>query len=423
MAGSVGHNRQHKDLDYIKKDGFLVTWENDKIKNLDTKQLYEYQAKRIAEIDEIIKEKTGRASQVKNHFIEGLISIGRDGFNSLTSNQKSELMEICGQFAQDFCSKHNIELIHCSVHFDEGHYDENGKWQDNAHIQFCAENVNLDTGKAVLSRLTKADFQQLQTDIATRTKHLGFERGENYHAKGEKAPKQEYWKNYKREKTIEQTEKLLEKTKQLEKELATKQNELSAKDKIIAKFKADLEHSELVKDNIKNLYMEARQLLKETQEAKQVDYQELKKHYEQKLVSLSEKEKQLEAKDKTIDELKSEIKEVKTSGYELKINNYLLQSELIRSATRIAIKNDDKVEANKIAEKSTELLADHKKFMDKVKTADFLSDEKRAKLEDISTNKITANLNWAIKKCVEIVQRVKEVVLEASKSLGRGMSM
>jgi hypothetical protein len=216
LSGSINHNREHKDLDYTKKDGPLFTWENESVRRLEMPDVHKYERETIQELDKIVKEKTGRKSQIKNHFVDGLLSLGREQYNSLDDRQKRELAKDCCRFVQDFTKKHGVRLMHFSVHFDEGYTDEKGQWQDNAHCQFNFENVNRQTGKAVLSRLTKKDLQQLQTDFATKIKKYGFERGRDYHAEGLKAPKQEDWKQRKRRLEQQDLDKAKEIIKQQE---------------------------------------------------------------------------------------------------------------------------------------------------------------------------------------------------------------
>jgi len=98
---------------------------------------------------------------------------------------------MCSKFIDDFASKHNTTVHAISYHFDEGHFDKyTGEWKDNAHVQFVFDNVNSQTGRAINSRLTKQDLRNLQSDLAKVLEPLGFERGKDYKAHNEKAPKQ-----------------------------------------------------------------------------------------------------------------------------------------------------------------------------------------------------------------------------------------
>ena len=194
---------RHKTLDYTNHDLEIITKENPVFDELKThRQVYEWEQNRIKELEFLVKEKTKRKSQIKDYFTDGLLSIGRDKFKELTPKQRTELVEVSFKFIDDFAKKHNTTLLHKSAHFDEGFFDVDKVWQPNAHIQFCFENVNSETGKAINSRLTRQDLRQLQTDYAEVVKHLGFVRGKEYNKldEPEMPPKHKRWKDFKRQK-------------------------------------------------------------------------------------------------------------------------------------------------------------------------------------------------------------------------------
>lgn len=259
LAGSIEHNRKHKELDYVRKDLAITTAENPEVEKLTSVELHQYERLEIQKNEDNIKEKTGRKSQVKNHFIDGLISFGRDQYKALTEEEQENLINDCCAHVQHLAENNNLKIYHLSMHEDEGYYDENETWQENPHFQFCFNNVNEKTGKAFLSRLTKQDFKNLQTNIAKVCEKYGFERGTDYSAENKQAPKQVYWKDYKRQQ--EQLTKTI---------LQDNISVLKQENKDLKTQLAEMEKT----------YQLDRQTLKDSKVAKQSDYQKLKLEFE-----------------------------------------------------------------------------------------------------------------------------------------------
>lgn len=198
LTGAIMHNRQHKKLDYVKKDGDIFTYETS-TKNLPDKDVFVYEQNQLNELKTLIKEKTGRTSQTKNYYVDGLISLGRDQFSQLDKMQQERLINKTFEFLRvEIRDKLQTNVKVCSFHFDEGHKNEYGEWALNPHIQFTFENVNQNTGKTIQRTLTKKMLKDLQTKVSEYYQEFGFQRGKDYKEQGEIAPKQVYWKDYKR---------------------------------------------------------------------------------------------------------------------------------------------------------------------------------------------------------------------------------
>lgn len=201
------------------------------------------------------------------------------------------------------------------------------------------------------------DFKQIQNDLGKHFAELGFERGRDYAAEGLKCPKNIDYKQYSEIKAHEQQQRkaliqgfneelepLIELGQALKFEcndsktfvdnltskvfepLADLGNHLkpeitdnietiqqlteevdkafSAKDQIIADFKARINQQNLELAQLKEVYNQTREQLKATKEAKQVDYQDLKQEYEaiKKILESS---------------LKKEITNAKQQGFKL----------------------------------------------------------------------------------------------------------
>ena len=68
---------------------------------------------------------------------------------------------------------HGVETLHLSLHFDEGHLDENGNLKVNYHAHMGLDFFNWETGKT--NKLGKKKMKELQDVLADA---LGMERGE-----------------------------------------------------------------------------------------------------------------------------------------------------------------------------------------------------------------------------------------------------
>ena len=329
LASSVQHNREHKKLDYVKQDGLIMTSENQIIVDLNQDELHKFEREQISELQELIKEKTGRKSQVQNFYVDGLLSLGREVFDTLNEDEKIDLANTCAHFVTDFADKHNVNLMHVSAHFDEGHTDENGKWQDNAHIQFCFENINRDTGKAVLSRLTKKDLQNLQTEFAKCVSGYGFERGINYASIGEKAPKQIYWKDYKRQKLQEEQKKSLELTQTKNIVInSLKTANATLKEQIISEMRVAFDDPNLkTLDDIKESYIHFKEIAIEYNKKNQDDKLNRENYYKE----LETLKKAKESQANNILKLTSDLKAKDNQINQLIIENNSQEIELTRA--------------------------------------------------------------------------------------------
>lgn len=322
------HNRQHKKLDYVKEDGDIFTYETS-TKNLPDKDVFVYEQAQINELKTLIKDKTGRTSQVKNYYVDGLIILGRDQFLQLDNKQQQKLIDKTFEFVRtQIRDRFQTSVKVCSFHFDEGHKNEQGKWDLNPHIQFTFENVNRNTGKTIQRTFTKSILKELQTKVSEYYQEFGFIRGKDYKAHNEQAPKQVYWKDYKRQREHETKQDLLiqiEKVKPLEIE----NNEL----------KAQL-------SQLQDSYQQLRDELKKSGEATQADYQRLK----QEKASL---ENQLKLSIRANEDLLGRVTYAESINNRLNSEKTALQNELlaIKSLKRLEIEKQEQK-----AKEKTELL-------------------------------------------------------------------
>jgi hypothetical protein len=311
----------------------------EKIDKKDQKAVYKY----FYDLEAAIKQDYQKHShrnrkwQDKNELLyEGIIAFGRDQFETVNDPQK--VMDHCVSYCNTLEEKTGAKIHMVSLHLDEGHLDENGELQHNYHAHFLLVNYNQETHKSALRNAkmlvdeykteiqtytTKSgetkqktlktkeatgnkiealyDFKQIQNDLGTHFANLGFERGRDYAAEGLKCPKNIDHKSYTKIKVAEQ-QQINDLIKDIEQELSPilnfaeeqnlqassaqdfvdslKNNILDKKDQLIHDFRQQLAKQTLELNELKDLYDQTRKELIASKEAKQPDYQALKKDYD-----------------------------------------------------------------------------------------------------------------------------------------------
>ena len=333
----------------------------EKIDKKDQKAVYRY----FHELENSIKEDYQKHShrnrkwQDKNElFYEGIIAFGREQFDTINDPQK--VMDHCVSYCNLLEQKTGAKIHMVSLHLDEGHLDEDGELQHNYHAHFLLVNYNQEIHKSALrnakilvdeyktevktytdksgivrqktvktqektgnQRKALYDFKQIQNDLGQHLAELGFERGRDYAAEGLKCPKNIDHKSYTKIKVAEQ-EQIKELIKEIEENLeplmtfaeqqnldtnsaqdfvnSLKNQILDKKDQIILDFRQQLAKQTLELNELKTLYDQTRKELVATKQAKQPDYQALKKDYE-------------EAKRKLEGSIMVEISQAKQQGF------------------------------------------------------------------------------------------------------------
>lgn len=171
----------------------------------------------------LIKEKTGRKSQMKNHLMESLISFS---FSDYEKYGSEKLKKIIMDYIKKLKNEYKIKIYNISFHFDEGHFeDEEEHFQDenknkkeikNVHCHFIHSNINHETGKSFTRGIfmagKKNDYSFIQNDLQDfilKNLDPNFEKQNK-----EKKEKQEYIEDYKIYKKIKQNEqKIIQKYK------------------------------------------------------------------------------------------------------------------------------------------------------------------------------------------------------------------
>ena len=181
-CNQLAHDMRIKSVDYLKsetqKNLLVAKDENIIFSQSKTNQDKFLELKNImlksAEEQKQIHEKSiGQKSQVKNYFIDGIITFSSDMKKDFWDNQ-DKFRKLAKDTLDDISKKYGIKLLHYTIHLDE----------KTPHIHFNFENINRSTGKSVQRYITKLDLKQLQTDVGKRWEEMGYKRGkENSKAK------------------------------------------------------------------------------------------------------------------------------------------------------------------------------------------------------------------------------------------------
>lgn len=142
------HNtRKHKTTKnsiFSKSENF--NYVNDEIKKIkNRKELDKYFEDEEENYKLLIKEKTKRKSQMKNHLLETIISFSSSDYEKYSAKK---LNEVVMNYTKQLAEEYKIKVYSVSGHHDEGHYGKNGEEIRNVHFHIIHSNVNFETGKS-----------------------------------------------------------------------------------------------------------------------------------------------------------------------------------------------------------------------------------------------------------------------------------
>lgn len=129
------------------------------------------------------KEKTGRAFQTKNTFLDGVLAFSQEQMLELKQDPdwKEKMSALVEQYMLDVQAKTGFMPVGWAFHLDEGKYDENGQIELNHHAHLLFMNHDAKTGKAPLREFQKRKsdsiWSELQSLAGERFYELGFVRG------------------------------------------------------------------------------------------------------------------------------------------------------------------------------------------------------------------------------------------------------
>jgi hypothetical protein len=241
------------------------------LKNLD--EVNEYFLNEEEELKKFVKEKLKQKSQNKFHIIDSLISISDDDeINTLTLEEQKKLLI---KKTEDYIShlkNEGIKIYQYSLHFDEGHLNENEEIKINRHIHIIHSNImgngksftkslyEKNKGISKIQDLISKTFQMKRGEVESKNKHQGYK---NY----KRNKQQEKENNIKDELKLntlkKENQELKKKIEILEKENQKLKDEnidfknlLNEKDLKISTLEKTLKnmYSKLNKEEIKNKY-------------------------------------------------------------------------------------------------------------------------------------------------------------------------
>jgi hypothetical protein len=123
-------------------------------------------SKKRAELEILVKEKTGRKMQAKATPIREAVILLPDDNNALNVQALANLSE-------ELEKRYDIKTFQTHIHNDEGHVNDKGESRYNYHAHLVFDWIDHNTGKSL--KLDKKDLSEIQTLTAQA---LDMERGE-----------------------------------------------------------------------------------------------------------------------------------------------------------------------------------------------------------------------------------------------------
>ena len=236
-------------------------------------EVKEYFSQEEEELKKFVKEKTKQKSKNKFHIVDSLISISDDEeINTLPLEEQQKILIKKTENYVSYLKNKGIKVYQYSLHFDEGHIDENEEMKINRHIHIIHSNI-LESGKSFTKSLYEKNkgiskiqdliskiFEMKRGIVGSKNKHQGYK---NY----KRNKQQEKENNIKDELKLntlkKENQELKKKIEILEKENQKLKDEnidfknlLNEKDLKISTLEKTLKnmYSKLHKEEIKNKY-------------------------------------------------------------------------------------------------------------------------------------------------------------------------
>lgn len=233
---------------------------------------------RTADISEDYKLHNQRSMQKNTKlYHEAVVSFGREAFEQ---NNQSSVLESLENFCNNFEQKYNVKVLMTSLHLDEGHITKEADIKHNYHAHILIENYSFETHK---TGMRTVDYRTLQTDLANEFQPLGFERGDP-ERKAQRLEHKQYKEMIEQKNDLEQEiyQKHYEPLENNHEQLKTKIQPLVDRAFEIAKEQnQEIKSYDDVSKILEDQYKQDRKTLKDSGVAKQVDYQNLKKTFEE----------------------------------------------------------------------------------------------------------------------------------------------
>jgi hypothetical protein len=232
----LAHDLREKEVDYLRdtSDNNLVYFENKKINmNDETYRELKQNLQQSAKEQKAIHEKiTGRKSQIKNYFIDGIITFSEEMKQDYQTDKKKFIANT-KKSLEHFSKKYNSKLLVHTIHLDE----------KTPHIHFKFENVNRGTGMSIQRYIKKQNLSDLQTEISKNWSNMDYNRGQENSKAKHYSVKEAHEKERTQEldKLIEAVKEQKRQVKQLEITAQEKKQELDKFDELMRKYKNEQE--------------------------------------------------------------------------------------------------------------------------------------------------------------------------------------
>lgn len=200
-----------------------------------------------------IEELKGRKIQKNaNHYLEGVLAFSFEKFKDDPKKFRAEAPALIEEYMDKLCKKYGFEPLGWSLHFDEGHVDENGKKTLNIHAH--VEMINFDF-------LTeKARFREYQQKFVKKRKIPNLHFVAMQDLAGEVFAPLEFVRGVSKDLTkkghLTKEQHVLEKLEQREQELLEKDLIIKEKDALIKEKTEDYQYVSEQFEQLKKDYSE-----------------------------------------------------------------------------------------------------------------------------------------------------------------------
>lgn len=337
----LAHDMRIKSVNYLKnenQDNLLVADEeilfSQNEKNQEKfNQLKKKMLKSAEEQRQNHESTIGQKSQIKNYFIDGIITFSEDMREDFFNDQKL-FRRLAKETLQEMGDKYNILLMHHTIHLDE----------KTPHIHFCFENINRETGRSVQRYITKLDLKQLQTDVGAKWEEMGYKRGkEDSKAKhysvaiGHQKEKLEELRDT-LDNVIDEIKKNKKIIKASEKDIQTKKEELDKLDALLKEARVEakvvkkmdiVDHE--IEENIDEIIKKSKSIFKLDEDKLRANMREKMKELAKTNFKSLEEQNALSQANVLLNEnyeLREELKDIKKVNNELSNENLELENEI-----------------------------------------------------------------------------------------------
>lgn len=217
--------------------------------------------------DRIETLKNKKIQKNANHYLEGVLAFGREDYEKDPEGFREKAPALIEKYMNDIADKYGFEPLGYSLHFDEGHTnEETGKQELNVHAHISFVNYDFEQNKSRFREIQKKyvsnrkypneHFVKMQDMAFDCFKELGFKRGVSKQISKDKHLEKVDYVEKKLNEAIEKIDKLENKSSKLE-----KQNEILE----LSNKKQKEDFSNSLKTNTNLTDLEIKKVIKNTE--------------------------------------------------------------------------------------------------------------------------------------------------------------